>query len=420
MKGKMKGKTLLSILGLAAGMTLILALLLVTGGTAGQYHAGGNDTLVCYDCHTIHFSMQHKWESGDPVIPGPPQIQNGQLTGDWIGTTGPNEFLLKAPANQLCLSCHNGQNYTTDVFGANFNAGNYTGGREAGALNDPSLGTPYETWKGHTLDSAVVPPGYDPTKVGLSATWYDNTQGLECVSCHLQHGSPDRYRNLGPRSFPGGSTNVPTYVLGNTNDNTKDVWIRNVLTTYVGGSMSAATFGPYYSAANIFFNRNDGTTGQLKWSNRISLQCASCHANFHGGPGDSTVGGAPGAGNLEGFLRHPTAQVNIGASGAAGYGGHSTLSRFTGATTKVKVTSDNSGASGTDGSFTDASPFCLTCHKGHGNQNPFGLIFLSRNATVAYDATPESPEGGGWDATQAHTIQEGYRNLCGQCHGQGN
>jgi hypothetical protein len=411
MKGKMKGKTILGIIGLAAGMMLTLALLLVTGGTAGQYHAGGNDTLICYDCHTIHFSMSHKWESGDPVTPGPPQIIGGQLTGDWIGTTGPNEFLLKAPANELCLSCHNGQTFTADVLGVNTNAAPQNG-RQAGALNDQTLGTPYETWKGHTLGSTVVPPGYDPTKVGLSATWYDVTNGLECVSCHLQHGDPARYRNLGPRSFPGGSSNAPSYVIGNTNDTTKDVWI-NIPAGYVGGSMNPATFNPYYATANIFFNRNDGTTGSLKWSNRISLQCASCHANFHGGPGDATVGGAPGAGNLEGFLRHPTAQTTIGAAGGAGYGGHSTLSRYVGVTTKVKVTSDNSGTNGTNGTFTDASPFCQTCHKGHGNQNPFGLIFLSRSATSV-------DEQGGWDATQPQTLSEGYRNLCGQCHSQGN
>jgi hypothetical protein len=398
----MKGKTILSILGLAAGVTLTLALLLVSGGTAGQYHVGDFDTLLCYDCHTMHFSQAHKWNSGDPLTATTPQ-----LNGDWLGTTGPNEFLLKAPANQLCLSCHNGTDYAPDVLGVSSNPTQPANGREAGALNDQSLGAPYDTWKGHTLDNTNVPPGYNPTLVGLSATWYDNTVGLECTSCHLQHGQAVRYRNLGPRTFPGGgSTYVPTYVIGTTNDLTKDVWV-NIPGPYTAGTGQSATFAPYYSTANISFNRIDGTVGSLKYSNKVSLQCAACHANFHGGPGDTTIGGLPGAGNLEAFLRHPTAQTTIGAAGAAGYGGHSSLSRFVANTTKVKVnTTDYAG-------YTNASPFCLTCHKAHGNQNPFGLIFLNRNATSV-------DEQGGYGAGQVASTGEAYRNLCGQCHSQGN
>ena len=400
----MKGKTWLSIIALAAGGTFALVLILASGGTAGQYHVGGLDTLICYDCHTIHFSQQHKWDSGDPLTANTPQ-----LDGNWLGTTGPNEFLLKAPANQLCLSCHNGTDYAPDVFGANANPTTPANGREAGALNDQALGTPYETWKGHTLGSTAVPPGYAPGLLSYP-DWYTGTtgDGLECTHCHLQHGDAAKYRNLGPRSFPGGT--APSYVIG-ANDPTKDVWI-NITSPYTAGTGNSATFAPYYSTANIFFNRTDGTAG-LKYSNRLSLQCAACHANFHGGPGDANIGGNPGNGTLEGFLRHPVAQVVIGAAGAAGYGGHSSLTRFVANTTKVKVASDNSGATGTNGTFVDAVPFCLSCHKGHGNQNPFSLIFLSRNATSV-------DEQGGWDATQAHTTAEGYRNLCGQCHSQGN
>jgi hypothetical protein len=397
----MKGRTWLSIIALAAGGTLALVLILATGGTAGQYHVGDFDTLLCYDCHTMHFSMAHKWESGDAVIPGAPQILGGQLTGDWIGTEGPNQFLLKAPANELCASCHNGQPYAPDVLGVNANA-SPSQGREAGALNNEAQGGLYETWKGHTLDSTAVPPGYNPALVGISASWYDNTQGLECTSCHLQHGQAARYRNLGPRSFPGGSSNAPSYVIDTVNNTAKDVWI-NIASSYVAGSGNAATFNPYYDTANIFFNRNDGTQTSLKYSNRISLQCAACHANFHGGPGDANIGGT--LADPEAFLRHPGAQTTIGQSG----GGHSALSRYQQATTRVKTTSSQQAA----GLWTDASPFCLTCHKAHGNQNPFGLIFLNRNAASV-------DEQGGYATGQTVSLQEGYRNLCGQCHSQGN
>ena len=66
--------------------------------------------------------------------------------------------------------------------------------------------------------------------------------------------------------------------------------------------------------------------------------------------------------------------------------------------------------------WTDAQPGCVSCHKAHGNQNPFGLVFLNRNATSV-------DEQGGYGTGQtemANGYGVGYRNLCGQCHSQGN
>jgi hypothetical protein len=392
----MRGKTILSIIGLAAGVTLALALLLVTGGTTGEYHAGG--TLLCYDCHTIHFSMQHNWDGTTPV---PTTPQSG---GNWLSNNGPNEFLLKDTANNLCLGCHDGQTFAPDVLGVNTNA-SPANGREAGALNEAALGAPYDTWKGHTLGSTDMPPGYNPAVLGNLYTYSPGSEGLECTDCHTQHGQATAYRNLGPRAL--GSGNLPTYKLGTTNDTTKDVWI-NIATPYTAGSGNAATFNPYYATANISFNRNDATLGTTNSSNKVDTMCAACHGNFHGSPGDTNIGGNSGAGNLEGFLRHPTSKAVIGAAGGAGYGGHSTLSRYTSATTKVKVYSSTSAAG-----YTDASPGCVTCHKGHGNQNPFGLIFLNRSAASV-------DEQGGYATGQTADVPTGYRNLCGQCHSQGN
>jgi len=65
---------------------------------AGEWHAGNNN--VCTDCHTMHFSMQHNWDGTTPVPTA------GGANGNWLGASGPNQYLLKAPANQLCLSCH--------------------------------------------------------------------------------------------------------------------------------------------------------------------------------------------------------------------------------------------------------------------------------------------------------------------------
>lgn len=393
----MKGKGIFSIIGLVAAVTLVLLLLLVTGGTAGLYHTGGN--LLCSDCHTTHFSMQHTWD-GTLTVPTTPQPG-----GNWLGGTGPNEFLLKLPANELCLSCHSGQTFAPDVLGANANA-SPTEGRQAGALNQAGLGTPYETWKGHTLDSTDMPPGYNPAVLG-NLYQYDATGGLECTNCHLQHGSAAIYRNLGPRAL-GTSTNLPTFAIGPSNTLTADVWISYPTTTYTAGTGQAANFNPVFDRANIFFNRNDRTLGTTNSSNRVDTMCAACHGNFHGSPGDTNIGGTLPAGNpLEGFLRHPTSKAVIGAASTGGYGGHSTLTRYTSATTKVKVYSSTSPA------YTDATPGCVTCHKGHGNENPFGLIFLNRTAASVN-------EQGGYATGQTQDVATGYRNLCGQCHGQGN
>jgi len=389
-------------LRLLLAITLGVLLIPPWAGFTGEFHTG--DSLVCYDCHTMHFSETQGFSSSDPYGTGTPIA--------FPLTTGPNPYLLRQPQNGICLSCHDGQASAPDVMGANTNA-SPTGGRQAGAVNKVALGSPYETWKGHTVYSTDIPPGYNPSLIGLSDWYTGTTFGLKCIHCHEFHGSPLPYRNLGASALgPTAASFQPSYVINTANDTTKDVWI-NIASPYTSGSGNAATFNPYYATANIFFNRIDGTIGSLKTSNKIGSFCATCHANFHGGPGNSPIGGSPGNGNLEGFLRHPAAQTTIGASGAAGYGGHSSLTRFVANTTKVKANTTNHVT------YADASPFCLTCHKAHGNQNPFGLIFLSRNAT-AFDPGPEGPEQGGWDATQPHTTAEGYRNLCGQCHSQGN
>jgi len=378
-------------------LAMVVALALVAFGAgisvAGEYHSGA--TLLCSDCHTMHFSQQHGWAGGAVST-------TFAMNGDWLSATGPNAFLLKAPANELCQACHSGQSLAPDVVGANVNTSPVQG-REAGALNVLGGSGDYAEFKGHTLGSTAVPPGYDPTLVG-GTPWYDASGGLECISCHAQHGPATAYRNLGPYSMTGITGVVrPTYAISTTNDTTKDVWI--ALASYSSGSADAATFNPYYDFASISFNRNDATVGSTKTSNKMDTFCAACHANFHGGAEDANIGATVAA--LDGFLRHPTSQVTIGAAGAQGHGGHSSLSRFVANTTKVKVyATDHTG-------YTDASPGCVTCHKSHGNKNPFGLVFLNRAATSV-------DEEGGLATGQVASNNLGARNLCGQCHSQGN
>jgi cytochrome c553 len=358
---------------------------------AGEWHAGA--TNVCTDCHTMHFSQTHNWDGTTPVSTTP------QPNGNWLSTTGPNVYLLKAPANQLCLACHDGQTFAPDVVGLNTNA-SPSQGRNAGALNETVLGAPYEDWKGHTLDSTNVPPGYNPTSAGLAADFYDNTAGLECISCHLQHGSATVYRNLGPRN----AAFQPTYAFATTNDTTKDVWINYDKTLYTPNTGNAATFNPLYASANVSYNRTDpasATGATTQSSNRMDTFCSACHGQFHGSPGDATVGGNAATIGFEHFIRHPTSRTTL-ANGS----GHSQLSRYVANTTKTKVYANDRTA------WTDASPGCVSCHKAHGNQNPFGLVFLARAAATV-------DEQGGFGATQTPSQAVGYRNLCGQCHSQG-
>jgi hypothetical protein len=372
---------------------------------AGEYHSGAN--LVCADCHTAHFSMQHNWDGSTPV----PVVPNGtgpDATMNWLSATGPNAYLLKAPANQLCLMCHDNQTFAPDVYALNTNAASYPQGRAAGGINDPAAGAPYDTWKGHTLGSTATPPGWNPASLGatLPPTWYDPTGGLECISCHAQHGPATAFRNLGSYSLGGFAAQArPTYVISTTDTTTQDVWV-NIPTGYVAGTGNPATFGPYYDQSKILFNRNDTTIGTTHSSNRLDVFCATCHGNFHGGTGDANIGGGTVGAAADGFIRHPT---SLQVMGQATAGGHSSLTRYVANTAKVPVYSSAQAAGG----FTDATPGCVSCHKAHGNQNPFGLFYLNRIPASAID------EQGAWATGEVVNDQNGTRNLCGQCHGQG-
>jgi cytochrome c553 len=374
---------------------------------AGEWHSSDASTNLCTDCHTMHFSQTHNWDGSTPVPTTPAP------NGNWLGATGPNAFLLKAPANELCLACHDGQTFAPDVLEINTNAASQIHGRSAGALNRTGA-TPYEMWKGHTLDSTATPPGYNPATIGSTYT-YTPANGLECTSCHTQHGRAAAYRNLGPR-YGSGTTYMVTYKFSTTpgdfglpcrnstaTSGTCDV--RLDMASYTSNSGAPATFAPYYDTSEVFYGRNDIVQGPNDTSNKIDTMCAFCHGNFHGGPGDTNMQ-MPSIPDFEEWLRHPTSATTIGTLG----GGHSALTRYTSANTKVKTYA-------TQADYSDASPGCITCHKGHGNQNPFGLVFLNRNSV-----TPT--EQGGWSATQTPDPPgqyiQGYRNLCGQCHGQGN
>jgi len=314
---------------------------------AGDFHSAG--TLQCSDCHVMHYSQSHGYNP------------DGSGTFAALGGAGPYTYLLRNDINALCLTCHDGTSFAPDVLFTNFNT--YT--RQAGALNQAGSGL---APTGHTLDATDVAPGSVPA-------WSD-AGGLNCANCHNPHGFNslgNAYRNL--REDPGNGSGVLVSYASGANVLTEDVW-----------QAAASPLATHYAVSNINFNEPDNTKSEY------AQFCKGCHTEFHGDKAGAELGGA-GAGGTE-WVRHPTNDADIGAVG----GGHSSAGVFAGHTNNVQVMSE-SGV----WPAADNTPSCMSCHKSHGNQNAFGLIYMSGTGTV-----DEEGDNG-----------TSVRDLCRQCHVQG-
>lgn len=346
-------------LRIAVGIAALLAL--ATCAYGGDFHHDAS--LVCSDCHVMHYSQTHGY--------------NPDGSGTFTPlANGPHEYLLRNEINDLCLSCHDGQAWAPDVFETHGNG--YV--REAGALNEEGGNGLYPPPTGHTLNSTDDAPGSDPV--------WNNPDGLNCVNCHAAHGggmAGNSYRNL------GGFGTVPGPMVG-ISYSRQDVEGSNDLTTWVFEDASSGTSSSHYGVDHITFNEPDPT------ASAYASLCKGCHTNFHGDVGGPEIGGVGAP--AEEFIRHPAATAEIGAIG----GGHSNLTDFAALTNQVHVMSPtgqrNGGYDGTDAGLT---PSCMSCHKGHGNQNAFGLIYMQGTGTI----TEEGDDG------------IAARNLCKQCHAQG-
>jgi len=326
--------------------------------SAGDHHSG--TSLICSDCHTAHFSNQHGYTVGDPT--------------PYLGT-GPNDYLLRDDTNNLCLSCHNNESTTPDVFGTN--TGLVSGNRVAGALNAApghlSPGAGYDDIDGHTLWSTATAPGGT----------FNNPNGLECIDCHSQHGqNVFQYRNLQYSTTASNKfyNKLVDYAIG-TNDPTKAVFETPVAASY--------------AEANIWYNEPDATKSAMAdW-------CASCHTNFHGAGGSANMGGVSGGyvnGTSPPWHRHPTADVYLGHAGEPAF--IASLAQYLSHTNRVKVMDPDGHW---DATSTRITPSCMSCHKSHVNQNGFGLIYMTGSGTTV----TEEGDGGV------------YKDLCRQCHVQG-
>jgi len=314
---------------------LAIAVGLLATAQAGDFHLAGS--LVCSDCHVMHYSQTHSYDGGlaaDPLLaPG-----------------GPFPKLLKNAQSQLCLACHDGKSNAPDVRGAN--TGTYV--RAAGQLN--ILGDGFEA-TGHTMGSTDIPPG---------GGW--NSGGLDCSHCHATHGN-SYYRNLLPN--PGTATGrTVTYSTGTTYTGT--VAIQQV---------AKSPMTTHYAAANIKYRQTlVGSTdfGLAEW-------CGGCHGDYHGAGGTANMGGSPSGdtGPLP-WLRHPSRDVVMSEAVANRHvDANHWFSTFA---SRVPVVSPTDTIPGT-ASGSDNEVFCGSCHKAHGSPFRKALIFDNETTAVAEDGT---------------------------------
>jgi doubled CXXCH motif protein len=261
-------------------------------------------------------------------------------------SSAPLGYALREEGDALCLRCHDGKANAPDVLGDN--TGTHT--RQAGGLATGA--PPYEAWKGHRLGVTMTPPGGS-----VSVT-------LHCTSCHAAHGTP-YYRNLP----------AVTYAKG-ANDPARDVFLR---------SWAPGELATNYSADNVDFNEPNAH------GSAIGEFCKRCHAAFH-----VTIGLS------HRWTRHPTGNADLGMAPWD----HASAPLFGSHPYRVKVMSPL-GAWGTPGVPWPAAPptltpTCVTCHRAHGSQRPFALIYATGRAPISEDG-------------DGRTVRE----LCRQCHPQG-
>jgi hypothetical protein len=336
---------------------LLLGLLGASSARAGDFHTG--QTLLCGQCHIMHFSQSHGYLA----------TGGGGFTP--LGGLGPNRALLRQRVNDLCLACHDQAGLAADVMGT-ANTGSQVGiVRQAGYLN--RLGVEGQANTGHTLDSLQPAPWSQPMWRPEDENGGGN--GLTCINCHDAHGSSgfghptgQQYRNL--RSEPGNATAAwVTYnhASPGTNDLSRDVFVRSLLD---------------YDESAVDFNEPDDQ------DSAIAAWCTGCHTWGHGYDESAEPGG--GAGMILGD--HPVAKDDLGGQ---------ELDQLLTHTNRVKVMSE---VGFWDPPGPDVTPTCITCHKSHGNGRPYGLIYRSGTGVLTEDGDSNGTN---------------VDDLCRQCHEEG-
>jgi len=343
---------------------------------AGDYHY--KQSLNCSDCHTMHGTQAHTYAGGGTASSWTPIANNLRL--------------LKGGEEHVCLDCHDNNNGFPDVVGAN-GGGAVANGRSAGALNTVAGVDGYTQYMGHTIGSTDPPPG-----AGTPYAYPAGTK-LECVNCHSAHGGTGRghvynhtetvnpFRNLRTLSRGSGATDNATISYNRDLENTA-----NPSGLF---NMADNTFRDVYELGSGNYDQDGVLLNRPNLAKSgFGLWCGKCHVDLHGSPGGTEVGGTLGtSGRYSGFYRHPTSGVNLRSTW------NSTLYRV-----RAEAPNQEWGTQGTAIATmpTNMGLTCLSCHKAHGTNRQFGLIYALGNA----------PLGENGDGTTA-------KHLCRQCHGQG-
>lgn len=284
---------------------------------AGEFH-GGN-ALTCSDCHTIHYS--------ENALP-PTRAEAG---GPW------GRLLRYSNVNELCLSCHDGNEpKSPDVLAP---VTQYVGsGDEHSGAGFFSGG-----------DGSVSANGHDLGGAGSSVPL--STMGpvqLSCASCHDPHGNAN-YRNLRPDPGTGGGRDI---LLGT------DVF-ENV-SPPVPPTQSGVVQA--YRRSNIGYR-----SGMVQW-------CMQCHDLAL--TGGQTLGTShPNEAAMSGFLAdaaHWLAGTGTGF-GTATNDGVEGVPRL-----RFQEPGGSSYATSTAVAATN-QVFCLSCHHSHGGPYEYGMIWPSNS-----------------------------------------
>lgn len=359
---------------------------------------------VCSVCHTMHFQLHPKTLRAEKL-------------------EGPFGNLLTKQKNDLCLMCHDGTRPSSpDVTSESFAGGKFT------LSGDPNIQ--------HSLGSTESPPGF----IG------DWREVLTCALCHNPHGNR-YYRNL--QENVALDTNITvTYETTPKNMYTGQPVIQELY--FHGMDEKGGDFLKRYDEKNISYRLSENGSEY-----GLSIWCATCHKMIHGIGGDAHMGGSP-SGDYDGmhsWIQHPTIGITLSRGVRNGH-----INDFYWWSKKIKSRPPYVSASGDIGTpfSSDNTPFCGTCHKAHGSDNIYSLIFSNPNTPELCDGNSitgtcqachfigdgkygESPHGDPatgvfwnkrWargDCTQCHRLHGGDKSnllslddneLCYTCHGE--